>query len=92
MIPQLDDDIVVASGGGAMTNWDIRAEGRAWRSEALDRYALTPEKLEMIDGKLLHDDEERLRLLALLLENVGAEAAVRLGDPDVWRAAVAKLE
>ncbi len=63
----------------AMTNWDIRAEGRAWRSEA-------------IGGKLLQDDEERLRLLALLLENVGADAAVRLGDPAVRRAAVAKLE
>ena len=75
-----------------MTDWDIRAEGRAWRSEAPDRYALTPEKLEMIDGKLLHDDEERLRLLALLLENVGADAAVRLGDPGLWRAAIAKLD
>jgi hypothetical protein len=58
----------------------------------MDRYALTPEKLEMIDGKLLHDDEERLNLLALLLENVGADAAVRLGDPAVWRGAVARLE
>lgn len=75
-----------------MTKWDIRAEGRAWRTEAMDRYALTPEKLEMIDGKLLHDDDERLRLLALLLENVGADAAVRLGDPNVWRAAVGRLE
>jgi hypothetical protein len=27
----------------------------------------------------------------LLLENVGADRAVQLGDPDVWRAAVAKL-
>ena len=77
--------------GGTMTDWDIRAEGRAWHSEAMGRYALAPEKLEMIDGKLLYDDEERLRLLALLLENVGADAAVRLGDPGVWRAAVARL-
>ena len=46
----------------------------------------------MIDGKLLHDDEERLMLLALLLENVGADAAVRLGAPGIWRAAVAKLD
>jgi hypothetical protein len=56
------------------------------------RYALTPEKLEMIDGQLLWDDEERLTLLALLLENVGADAAVRLGDPKAWRAAVAGLD
>jgi len=75
-----------------MMNWDIRADGRAWRDEAMDRYALAPEKLEMIDGKLLGNNEERLTLLALLLENVGADAAVGLGDPAVWRAAVAKLD
>ena len=45
----------------------------------------------MIDGKLLWDDEERRTLLGLLLENVGADAAVTLGDPAVWRAAVAQL-
>jgi hypothetical protein len=73
--------------------WDIRGEGRSWRAgEAMDRYALTPEKLEMVDGKLLGSDEDRDMLLGLLLENVGADRAVRLGDPAVWRAAVAKLE
>ena len=34
------------------------------------------------------DDTERLTLLALLLENVGIDRAVRLGDAEVWRAAV----
>jgi hypothetical protein len=58
----------------------------------MDRYALTPEKLEMIRGKLLWSDEERVNLLGLLLENVGADRAVRLGDPQVWRDAVAALE
>jgi hypothetical protein len=72
--------------------WDIRNEGRIWsHDEALDRYALTPEKLEMIYGKLLWNDEDRLALLGLLLENVGANAAVHLGDPAVWREAVAQL-
>jgi hypothetical protein len=72
--------------------WDIRNEGRSWRGdEAWDRYQLTPEKFEMIDGKLLWSDEDRETLLALLLENVGADRAVQLGDPEVWRAAVAKL-
>ncbi len=72
--------------------WDIRNEGRKWsHDEALDRYALTPEKLEMIYGKLLTSDEERLALLGLLLENVGANAAVRLGDPAVWQEAIAEL-
>ena len=29
-----------------------------------------------------------MKLLGLLLENVGADRAVKLGDPAVWRAAV----
>lgn len=75
-----------------MQDWDIRSEGRAWTAnEAMLRYALTPEKIEMIEGRLLWDEDERLLLLGLLLENVGADAAVRLGDPAVWRAAVARL-
>ena len=72
--------------------WDIRREGRSWGREALARYALAPEKIEMIAGKLLASDDERLTLLALLLENVGVNEAVRLGDPDVWRAAIAALK
>jgi len=71
--------------------WDIRREPRARAAEAKSRYELTTEKIEMINGKLLWDDEERLTLLALLLENVGVDAAVKLGDPAVWRAAVARL-
>jgi len=30
-------------------------------------------------------------LLALLLENVGVDRAVRLGDPKVWKAAMTEL-
>ena len=72
--------------------WDIRRSGRTWRGdEARERYSLTPEKLEMVEGRLLWSDEARLTLLGLLLENVGADRAVRLGDPEVWRAAVADL-
>ena len=72
--------------------WDIRRAGRAWRGdEALQRYNLTPEKFEMDEGKLFWTDEERVTLLALLLENVGVDRAIRLGDPKVWRAAVAEL-
>jgi hypothetical protein len=73
--------------------WDIRGEGRSWgKGEAMARYMLTPEKLEMVNGKLLDYEEDRERLLGLLLENVGADRAVCLGDPAVWRAAVAKLK
>jgi hypothetical protein len=72
--------------------WDIRNEGRAWgKHEALDRYMLKPHKVELIKGKLLWSAQEREILLGLLLENVGADRAVQLGDPEVCRAAVAKL-
>ena len=72
--------------------WDVRAEGRTWQGpEAMARYQLTPEKMEMTGGKLFWSEEERLNMLALLLENVGADQAVRIGDPSVWRAAIAKL-
>lgn len=69
-----------------------RRQGRAWNAdEAMGRYELTPEKFEMDRGKLFWDDTQRLTLLALLLENVGVDQAVRLGDPAVWRAAVRDL-
>ncbi|MBW8877602.1 MAG: hypothetical protein JF614_21765 [Acidobacteria bacterium] len=72
--------------------WKILNEGRAWRGEeARERFDLTPEKLEMVHGKLLWSDDAREKLLGLLLENVGADRAVQLGDPEVWRSAVAKL-
>jgi hypothetical protein len=73
-------------------NWDIRREGRTWAcDEALRRFELTPYRIEMLEGRLLSDEQERLNLLGLLLENVGADGAVRLGDPAVWREAVARL-
>jgi hypothetical protein len=73
-------------------SWDIRRQGRAWREgEAYFRYYLVPKKLER-DGKIFWDDEERLRMVALLLENLGVDAVVRLGDPNVWREAVKTLE
>ena len=74
------------------SDWDIRREGRAWRgAEARQRWELGPDKLEMFEGRILWDDDERVKLLGLLLENVGADRAVRLGDPAVWRAAVEAL-
>jgi len=33
-------------------------------------------------------DEQRLNMLALLLENVGMDAAVWLGDPALWKQAI----
>ncbi len=77
----------------AYVNWDIRREGRSWRGdEAMQRFELAPEKFEMTNGKLFWSDEDRLNTLGLLLENMGADAAVRMGDPEVWRAAVRDLD
>ncbi len=73
--------------------WDIRRQGRAWRAgEAHARYELTPEKIEMIEGRLFWSARDRLTMLALLLENVGIDAAIRLGDPKLWREALDELD
>ena len=73
-------------------NWNIRREGRAWQGdEVMARYSLAPERIELIRGKIFCDDEQRLRMLRLLLEQMGADAAVRLGDPQVWRDGVAEI-
>jgi hypothetical protein len=65
--------------------WDIRRAGRAWQGEE------GVEKIEMVRGRLFWSDEDRLTMLGLLLENVGIDAAVRLGDAREWKAAVANL-
>jgi hypothetical protein len=57
----------------------------------MERCELTPERFEMHDGKLFLSEEERLTLLALLLENVGIDKAILLGDPSEWRKAIAEL-
>jgi hypothetical protein len=64
----------------------------AWNGDEIrSRYNLTPEKIELIQGKLFWSEEDRLNMLALLLENVGVDKAVRLGSPGVWREAIAQL-
>lgn len=73
--------------------WDIRRKGRAWgNDEARQKWELTPEKIEMHEGKLFWSDEERLNMLAMLLENVGIDRAVRLGNPKLWRKAIKELK
>ena len=72
--------------------WKIGLEGHSWDGdEMLERLELMPEKREIIDGKLFWTEEDRLAMLAMLLENVGTAAAVKLGDADAWRRAVASL-
>jgi hypothetical protein len=53
--------------------------------------AKPPEEVELIDGKLFWGEEERLTMFAHLPENEGVNQAVRIGNPGVWRAAVANL-
>ncbi|MBF0343766.1 MAG: hypothetical protein HQL06_06000 [Nitrospirae bacterium] len=53
---------------------------------------LTPEKFEMNDGKLFFEEEERINLLGLLLENVGIDKAITLGNPETWISAIEKLK
>lgn len=71
---------------------DIRREGRQWSGgEGRARCSLTPEKIELIAGRLFASEEERITMLALLLENVGIDRAVRLGPSEHWRSAVAEI-
>jgi len=77
----------------AEVRWDIRRQGRPWTREEWDaRRELTPDKNELSRGKLYWRDEDRLTMLALLLENLGVDQAVHLGDPEVWREAIAALD
>jgi hypothetical protein len=66
--------------------WNIGRQRRAWTGdEARERWELTPEKFEMDRGKLFWDETQRLTLLALLLENVGVDQAVRLASGTLIR-------
>ena len=71
--------------------FNIQRQGRKWTREEIEQkyHKLCPEKIELIEGKMFWSDEERLAMLALLLENVGMDAAVSLGDPNLWKQAIA---
>jgi hypothetical protein len=72
--------------------WDIRRQGRRWNGEEFDkRIYQAPEKIEFVGGIFTNEDE-RLIVLAMLLENLGIDQVVRLGNPADWKAAVAELE
>ena len=71
--------------------WDIRREGRQWKGEEFEkRIYQAPEKIEFVGG-IFVDEDERLTVLAMLLENLGIDKAVRLGNPADWKAALAEL-
>ena len=73
-------------------DWDIRREGRRWTREEQDRRSnQAPEKIEYVDG-IFDSDEARLTVLAMLLENLGIDKAVQLGNLADWKAGVAELD
>ncbi|MGH3090668.1 MAG: hypothetical protein ACRDSJ_25595 [Rubrobacteraceae bacterium] len=77
-----------------LPEFDIRCEGHGWSGEEIERkrrHPMMPEDMELIDGRMFGADEYRLVALGFLLENVGADAAVRLGEPEVWREAIRAL-
>lgn len=80
--------------GAPPATWDIRREARAWTAaEFFVRIERLPQvSLEISEGKLFSREETRRTILAMLLENVGLDAAVRLGDLAHWKEAIAAAE
>lgn len=73
------------------SDWDIRREARQWTREEWDRRIYqAPEKIEFAGG-IFDNDRERMTVLAMLLENLGIDRAVRLGNPADWKAAIDDL-
>jgi hypothetical protein len=76
----------------ASADWDIRREGRQWTHEEFERrIEQAPEKIEYTGGIFLNE-RQRLVVLAMLLENLGIDNAVRFGNLADWKAAIADLE
>lgn len=72
--------------------WDIRRQGRNWTAdEFFRRIEQAPEKIEYVGG-IFTCEKERMTVLAMLLENLGIDKAVRLGGLADWKAAIAELE
>ncbi|MBL9045250.1 MAG: hypothetical protein JNM83_26820 [Myxococcales bacterium] len=73
---------------------DIRRESRVWSDTECRERMLTVRdmRFELIDGKLFWSDFERQLVLGMLLENLGMDAAIRLGDAQRWREAILSLD
>ena len=87
----MKDERISKTEGFDPREWDIRREGREWKGEVFEkRIYQAPEKIEF-SGGIFINDRERLTVLAMLLENLGIDTAVSLGNPADWKAAVAEL-
>ena len=72
--------------------WKIGREGRAWKGEEFEkRIYQVPEKIEYVGGIFINE-RQRLTVLAMLLENLGIDKAVQLGNRKDWKAALADLD
>jgi len=87
---QVRGRLLIRNQENSTMKWNIQRQVRKWdRSEIEEKYfKLCPEKMELIEGKLFWTDEDRLNMLAMLLENVGMDAAVKLGDASFWGEAI----
>lgn len=61
-----------------MDDLDIRLWGRSWRTDEMSRHDDLTGRLEMWEGKLCLDEEQRCVLLGALLEHVGTACALKL--------------
>ena len=74
------------------TERDIHREGRVWSNEEFERRIYqAPEKIEFTGGIFTYE-EDRLTVLAMLLENLGIDKAVQLGNLEDWKAAISALD
>jgi hypothetical protein len=72
--------------------WKIEREGREWKGEEFNkRIYQAPETIEYVGG-IFVNERQRLTVLAMLLENLGIDKAVQLGNLEDWEAAIAELE
>ena len=72
--------------------WKIKREGREWKGAEFDkRIYQAPEKIEYVGG-IFADERQRLTVLAMLLENLGIDKAVQLGNLEDWKAAINELD
>lgn len=55
------------------------------------RYELSPGKIEMVEGKLFWSDADRLIMVGLLIENLGVDKVMQLGNPAIWKKAAFAL-
>lgn len=73
-------------------DWDIRRKGYKWSSEKFEkRLYQAPEKIEFAGG-IFSSEEERMTVLGMLLENLGIDKVVQLGNLSDWKMAIADLE